>query len=307
MVAPTHSQPLAACSLLMQALSEEDANLIKIFNRMSDRTLPTGTPSQIAEEIRNWIAVQNFDTITKLDLSDLDLTAVPPEIGYLRHLEELDLSNNRITNLANVNLPELTTLLASNNRIASLADTHLGDNLETLDLEGNQLENIDTLLPVSLLSVYLNNNQLVSINQVLGLSCDCAVYASGNAFPIEYLTRFQQMHDSRRICDSFHCPQIIFSDEMKLLPSLRGQLNIWLGAYQLESHCNANFSPLLDLDDAAQQMLNRYLDHFWESLDNEEENQNAGMILRIGDMLKHMSEDEDFRNQMMDRIRQLKF
>src|SRR5687767_7011582 len=74
---------------------------------------------------------------TVLDLSSLSLTALPPEIGELTHLQRLDLSNNDLETLP----PEIGQL--TNLQQLSLAETHV----KTLPTEfGNlyQLQELDS-------------------------------------------------------------------------------------------------------------------------------------------------------------------
>lgn len=56
-----------------------------------------------------------------LNLSGLGLTDIPVDITQLIHLEVLDVSNNKLTNLRRVEqLPNLREINASNNLISSL-------------------------------------------------------------------------------------------------------------------------------------------------------------------------------------------
>lgn len=85
-----------------------------------------------------------------LNLSELGLTSVPPEIGQLANLNTLHLNDNQLTNLP----PEIGQLA----------------NLTTLYLYGNQLT---TLLPeigqlANLTVLYISRNQLTSIPTAIG-------------------------------------------------------------------------------------------------------------------------------------------
>jgi len=79
------------------------------------------------------------DRIPDLSLSGLGLTAIPPEIGELAHLETLDASENLLTELppAMASLSRLQELLLDRNRIARLPP-EIGRlrELQILSLEG---------------------------------------------------------------------------------------------------------------------------------------------------------------------------
>lgn len=89
-------------------------------------------------------------SLTKLDLSGLELEEWPPEIAKCTSLTELNLSNNQITSI-----PE---------------DLQLMSNLEWLDLGRNQI----TFIPATigqlsnLKGVNLSNNQITSIPEAIG-------------------------------------------------------------------------------------------------------------------------------------------
>ena len=103
-------------------------------------------PEAIALERIRRAAVEGA---TVLDLSDLGLTALPPEIGALTSLTELDLSRNQLTALppAIGALASLTALDLSRNRLTALPP-EIGSltSLTELDLAGNRL----TALPPEL-------------------------------------------------------------------------------------------------------------------------------------------------------------
>ncbi len=109
---------------------------------------------------------------TSLDLSDSELTELPPEIGQLTHLTELDLSYNQLTALPPEigQLTNLTTLHLANNQLTTLPAT-IGQltNLKKLILGdvfgGNQLtEWPSTLAQLTQLTVLgLGDNQLTAL------------------------------------------------------------------------------------------------------------------------------------------------
>lgn len=86
----------------------------------------------------------------RLDLSDLGLTTLPPEIGQLTHLRSLDIGHNALTTLPSEigNLTQLVVLHAMDNALTSLP-AEIGNlkNLCVLELGDNQL----TDLPYELL------------------------------------------------------------------------------------------------------------------------------------------------------------
>eukprot|EP01063_Lacrimia_lanifica_P020274 TRINITY_DN27606_c0_g1_i1.p1 TRINITY_DN27606_c0_g1~~TRINITY_DN27606_c0_g1_i1.p1 ORF type:complete len:701 (+),score=145.98 TRINITY_DN27606_c0_g1_i1:90-2192(+) len=83
------------------------------------------------------------DHITSLDLSNNELTAIPPEIGHLEHLSRLTLKSNSITSLPDEigQCDRLTHLYLDQNQL-----THLPDSfgqlalLEVLGLDWNELQ-----------------------------------------------------------------------------------------------------------------------------------------------------------------------
>jgi len=125
---------------------------------------------------------------TSLDLSCLQLTTLPPEIGSLTHLQTLDLFQNQLTSLPDSfgNLSHLQTLNLSSNKFTSLPDNvsnliqikklslffnkltslpnSLGNltHLQTLDLFHNKLTSLPMTLAniPSLIDINCNNNTI---------------------------------------------------------------------------------------------------------------------------------------------------
>jgi Leucine-rich repeat (LRR) protein len=163
---------------------------------------------------------------SELDLSNLELTELPPEIGTLTALEELSLYGNLLSSLPreignlqylkelnlDVNefqslppeigrLTNLLTLSASYNQIATLPP-EIGNlqNLDSLWLEDNQL----TVLPAeigrlsNLYLLILNNNQLSSLpSEIANLDKLCVLSLESNQFvylPTD-LAELQTMRD----------------------------------------------------------------------------------------------------------------
>jgi hypothetical protein len=121
------------------------------------------------DEIRNALARSQIS----LDLSGLDLTALPPEIGRLTALQDLDLSGNRLPTLPPEigQLTALRSLNLSGNRLTTLPP-EIGrlTALEYLDLFGNRL----TTLPpeigqlTALQRLDLSGNELTALPPKIG-------------------------------------------------------------------------------------------------------------------------------------------
>jgi internalin A len=110
---------------------------------------------------------------TALDLSFLELTAVPAELGQLVNLTELDLSANQLTAVPAelgqlVNLTELD--LSANQLTAVPAELGQLVNLTELNLSSNHLAAIPAELGqlANLTELYLSRNQLTAIPGELG-------------------------------------------------------------------------------------------------------------------------------------------
>jgi len=88
------------------------------------------------------------DRQTVLDLSGMQLTSLPPEIGQLQDLIWLNLSNNKLSNLPPEigKLQNLTSLDLSKNRLTRLP-SEIGQlqNLTSLNLSNNQLNKVRSL------------------------------------------------------------------------------------------------------------------------------------------------------------------
>nr|AAU84033.1 leucine-rich-repeat protein [uncultured archaeon GZfos35D7] len=105
------------------------------------------------------------DGVTTLDLSDNQLTALPPEIAELKGLTTLDLSGNQLTALPLEigELKSLTTLYLWGNQLTALP-LEIGElkNLTTLDLRDNPLPIPPEILakiyePATIINYYLQH------------------------------------------------------------------------------------------------------------------------------------------------------
>ncbi|MFN6238437.1 MAG: leucine-rich repeat protein, partial [Microcystis sp.] len=107
-----------------------------------------------------------------LDLSNKNLTEIPPEIAQLTSLQYLNLSNNQISEIpeALAHLTSLQHLFLNNNQIREIPEalTQL-TSLQYLFLNNNQIREIPEALAhlTSLQYLYLNNNQISEIPKAL--------------------------------------------------------------------------------------------------------------------------------------------
>ncbi|QLE54960.1 COR domain-containing protein [Nostoc sp. TCL26-01] len=159
------------------------------------------------------------DNVTELDLSNKELTTLPPEIGQLSQMRSLDLRFNQLSSL----LPEfgqltnLQSLDLRSNQLSSLPP-EFGQltNLQSLDLRSNQLR---TLPPefgqlTNLQSLYLSSNQLSSLPPEFGQLTNLqSLYLSSNplsSLPLEIvqLTKLQSLYLSSNQLSSLP-PEIV--------------------------------------------------------------------------------------------------
>lgn len=105
---------------------------------------------------------------TGLNLSNIQLSSLPPQIGTLTNLAILDLSNNQLSSLPPeiAKLTELTNLDLNNNQLTCFPPeiTNL-TNLIFLDLRDNQLTSLppETTKLTNLVSISLQANQLANV------------------------------------------------------------------------------------------------------------------------------------------------
>jgi tetratricopeptide (TPR) repeat protein/GTPase SAR1 family protein len=110
--------------------------------------------------------------ILEMDLSNKNLTSIPPEIFDLTNLISLNLSNNYIAEIPTAigNLTNLTSLDLRNNRIAIIPEAlNKLTNLTTLWLDRNRIAIIPDALAnlTNLTTLWLNRNQINEIPQWL--------------------------------------------------------------------------------------------------------------------------------------------
>lgn len=92
--------------------NKTDANLIKLFSRIDVDDKPildkNSSQSNQAEQIRTWMKMSNkLEGVTSLNLEELELTSIPPEISLFANLRILRLDHNKIKNenLKGINFP----------------------------------------------------------------------------------------------------------------------------------------------------------------------------------------------------------
>jgi Leucine-rich repeat (LRR) protein len=124
------------------------------------------------ELLRGWIE-ENCKNTTALDLSEVGLTYLPPEICQLSKLQTLSLNQNQLSSLPGQigQLSQLQELYLSQNQLTSLP-IEIGQlsQLRTLSLNQNQLTHL--LAEIGQLSqlqeLHLNRNQLTSLPAEIG-------------------------------------------------------------------------------------------------------------------------------------------
>jgi len=115
---------------------------------------------------------------------------LPPEIGCLKKLEELDLSFNKLKNLPNDigELNALKSLRVANNKLVDLPSGISSlRRLENLDLSNNRLTSLTQLILAFMqtlqylnLQVLCNTIIFLSISLLLVLICSCDMFAKRN-------------------------------------------------------------------------------------------------------------------------------
>jgi Leucine-rich repeat (LRR) protein/GTPase SAR1 family protein len=123
--------------------------------------------------LKELIEIPSIKKLERLDLSELGLTELPPQIGKLTNLTVLRLSYNQITVIPETigNLTNLTELWLDRNQITLIPET-IGNltNLTVLKLDRNQItlipETIDNL--TNLTELRLDRNQITVIPEVIG-------------------------------------------------------------------------------------------------------------------------------------------
>lgn len=156
----------------------QDDSLLTIWGKVRQKINFNGTEEpKSAQQIREWLnhsanAAQLL-RITDLDLSNLGLTVLPPEIGKLIELKTLDLKGNKLTSLPDAisNLSKLSMLYLQKNQLKNLPDA-IGklDQLTYLDLKGNKLPQLPDAIGHlhKLKTLDLQKNNLACIPNTIG-------------------------------------------------------------------------------------------------------------------------------------------
>ncbi len=175
-----HTAPTESKLITVQHLSMLQHQILKHYENAALETIwkqklaaqlnQQNNPNlQTHEQIRAWLNDPNhagqLQQIMELNLSNLGLKALPPEICSLTNLQTLNLYNNQLRSLPPEigALRNLQTLLLSKNEIHSLP-SEIGTllNLQTLNLSNNQIHSLPTNINAlsNLHTLNLNNNQL---------------------------------------------------------------------------------------------------------------------------------------------------
>jgi hypothetical protein len=120
-----------------------------------------------AEEIREFLNDPTNDLvleqITKLNLCELKLNAVPPELGRLTRLEELDLSHNQLGKVPNFSFPNLAYFTLTGNKLREVPPFDL-PNLVVLHLSENELTELPPFNFSNLQDFNVSCNKLTKAN-----------------------------------------------------------------------------------------------------------------------------------------------
>lgn len=105
---------------------------------IDDLPVMTDTANKVCDFLFGETNPQRWESITSLNLSNLELTALPPEIDRLTHLQTLNVSNNQLPKLHIPDMPRLHTLDANTN---ALTEFSIGKSprLKNITLTHNQL------------------------------------------------------------------------------------------------------------------------------------------------------------------------
>ena len=132
---------------------------------------------------------EDFRTsLTSYDLSHRRITdSELKQAAYMSRVQNLDLSNNRITDITPLStLKSLQTLDLSNNRITDIAPLSSLTNLQVLDLSNNQIADLTPLCSLwSLQALDLRNNPISDITPLLELAGFRNLYLSSASLTAE--------------------------------------------------------------------------------------------------------------------------
>jgi Leucine-rich repeat (LRR) protein len=96
-----------------------------------------------------------------LNLSKCNLTIIPENIKYVKHIKTLNLSNNKIIKIENIPI-NVETLCLDNNEIEHVKTGDIPVSVTTLNLSKNYIKHIDSL-PISLLVLNVSQNRIRNV------------------------------------------------------------------------------------------------------------------------------------------------
>ncbi len=164
--------------LLDMAQEAQDANLVEAWPKMHEAIVEATPAAAVAiptemstpEDIRGWLHGEKnqpaIQQVTRLDLSEFELTCLPEEISLFTALEHLDLRDNELTE---VNIPDTLTALQelylSSNELTKVTIPDTLTALRWLELSDNRLTKVtipDTL--TALQTLWLDYNEFTEVN-----------------------------------------------------------------------------------------------------------------------------------------------
>lgn len=143
-----------------------DNALLKLWEKVKGRVVG-GENLKKAEEIRKFMS-KNGDVLAAIEiinLEDLKLKVIPPEIRCFNKLKRLYLGMNQIEDISSLAwLGELRDLWISSNKIKDISSLAGLRELRVLDLYSNQIEDISFLAGLGeLRRLYLNDNKINNV------------------------------------------------------------------------------------------------------------------------------------------------
>ena len=170
--------PADASSYEFLQRAQEDESLQTIWKyALRDHFKFNGKQPETLVEIKNWLAdSKNSDQLNNIDgleLSDISLKAIPPEITKFFQLQGLLLDNNELKRLPEIlgNLSNLEVISAKHNKIRSLPES-LGNlaQLTHLSFFDNKIRILPEIIGnlSKLQEFYIDKNELKSLPETIG-------------------------------------------------------------------------------------------------------------------------------------------
>lgn len=109
--------------------------------------------------------------IRSIDLWDNQISSIDNDLGCLIHLQELDLSYNKVQSVEKLwNLSNLVSLQLQNNQIKKISWINWLQKLLSLDLSNNQIQSLQWIGNLkSLQELQVANNQISDIDDIIKL------------------------------------------------------------------------------------------------------------------------------------------